>query len=61
MDSSRARARLDWRPTWNLEDALQRTVAWYEAFAGGADVPATTLEQVKEFEAAHADTPSAIH
>lgn len=61
VDSSRARARLDWRPTWNLEDALQRTVAWYEAFAGGADVPATTLEQVKEFEAAHADTPSAIH
>jgi len=31
LDPSRARAYLGWRPTVNLEEGLERTVAWYEA------------------------------
>jgi CDP-glucose 4,6-dehydratase len=29
LDSSKARARLDWRPRWNAGDALRRTIEWY--------------------------------
>ena len=54
LDSSRARARLGWLPTWNLQEALERIVAWYQAFAGGADVRTATLEQIKDFTAAQA-------
>ena len=31
IDSSRARARLGWRPGWNLDEALDRLVDWYAA------------------------------
>jgi nucleoside-diphosphate-sugar epimerase len=28
---------LGWRPIWNIEEALQETIAWYrELFASGA-------------------------
>jgi len=49
VDSSRARLRLGWRPTWGLDEALDRTVEWYEAFADGADMRAATLRQVEAF------------
>jgi CDP-glucose 4,6-dehydratase len=49
VDSSRARARLGWAPRWDLERALAAIVAWYTAFAEGADMRAATLAQVREF------------
>ncbi len=51
LDSSLARAQLDWAPRWGLEDGLLRTVAWHRAHRDGADVRATTLGQVREFAA----------
>lgn len=29
LDAGKARARLGWRPRWNIADGLQETVAWY--------------------------------
>lgn len=52
LDISKARQRLGWRPTWDIERALERTVAWYRACARGADPRAVTLEQISEFETA---------
>ena len=54
VDSSRARAQLGWRPTWDLDEALDRIVAWYQAFAAGADMRTATHEQVEAFDAAQA-------
>jgi CDP-glucose 4,6-dehydratase len=51
LDSSLARARLEWAPRWGLEDGLLRTVAWHRAHRDGADVRATTLGQLREFAA----------
>jgi CDP-glucose 4,6-dehydratase len=51
IDSSRARARLGWRPAWDLERALGSIVDWYAALQGGADMRAVTLEQIGAFEA----------
>jgi CDP-glucose 4,6-dehydratase len=52
LDSSKARAYLDWRPRWDLEDALARIVEWYSALRDGADVRAVTLAQIEAFQAA---------
>jgi CDP-glucose 4,6-dehydratase len=49
LDSSKARARLGWRPRWKLEDALVKTVQWYRAFYDGQDVRSLTLDQIQAF------------
>ena len=52
LDSTKARERLGWRPTWNLDDALAGIVAWYGALRDGEDMQAVTLEQIAAFDAA---------
>ena len=51
LDSSLARARLGWAPTWGLVDGLERTVAWHRAQRDGADAREVTLTQLREFAA----------
>ena len=52
LDSSRARARLGWRPTWALDETLDAIVDWHVALRDGADVRETTLAQIRAFAAA---------
>lgn len=52
LDSSLARRHLGWRPRWDLERALKRTVEWYAAQEAGANMTAFTLAQIAEYEAA---------
>lgn len=49
LDSSKARARLDWRPRWRLSTALDKTLAWHAAWRGGKDMRAVTLAQITEY------------
>jgi CDP-glucose 4,6-dehydratase len=51
LDSSRARARLGWRPAWNLDAALDAIVGWYGAYADSRDLREVTLAQIAEFSA----------
>jgi CDP-glucose 4,6-dehydratase len=55
LDSSKARRRLGWRPRWNLEEAVERTVAWHLAWRRGADMAEVSQAQIAAHEAA-ADT-----
>ncbi|MBD0370379.1 MAG: CDP-glucose 4,6-dehydratase [Pyrinomonadaceae bacterium] len=50
LDCSKARARLLWRPRWNLEKTLKETVNWYRAYAGGEDMRRVSLEQIRAFQ-----------
>jgi CDP-glucose 4,6-dehydratase len=50
LDSSKARARLGWRPTWGLERGLEAIMEWHRAYRAGADLRATTLRQIAAFE-----------
>lgn len=52
LDISKARERLGWRPTWDIERALERTVAWYRAQAKGGDARELALAQIEDFEMA---------
>ena len=49
LDSSKARARLDWRPRLKLPLALEWTVDWYRRQAQGADARQLTLGQIERY------------
>jgi len=54
LDSSRARARLGWRPPVGLDAALQSIVDWYRALAQGADMRVVTAAQIEAFQSEYA-------
>lgn len=51
LDSSKARQRLDWQPRWSLNEALERTVSWHQAYRVGEDCRETGLKQIREYAA----------
>ena len=55
LDCAKARDGLGWTPTWGLETALARTVAWRRAFQDGADMAAVSLRQIRERQSVPAD------
>ena len=50
LDSSRARARLGWRPLLGLDAALGSIVEWYAALSEGADMRAVTTRQIQAIQ-----------
>ena len=49
LDSSRATARLGWRPRWDLARALRAIVDWHKAHISGADMRSVVLGQIDEY------------
>ncbi len=49
LDSSKARARLEWQPRWRLATALAKTLEWHNAWRGGKDMRAITLAQIGDY------------
>jgi CDP-glucose 4,6-dehydratase len=49
LDSSKARARLGWRPRWRLATALDKTWEWHTAWRKGQDMQAVSLAQLGEY------------
>jgi CDP-glucose 4,6-dehydratase len=49
LDSNKARARLNWRPRWDLSTALEKTLEWHSAWRNGNDMRAVTLAQITEY------------
>lgn len=52
LDSSKAHNRLNWKPRWPLQTALQKTLDWHEAWRKAADMRAFTLMQINDYEVA---------
>lgn len=52
LDSSKAKARLNWKARWDLYAALQQTLAWHEAWRDSADMRTVTLAQIGQYQAA---------
>jgi len=50
VDSTKARARLGWRPRLGLDRALDWTVDWYRRAQGGEDAWALMEEQIRRYE-----------
>ncbi|HZL48556.1 MAG TPA: CDP-glucose 4,6-dehydratase [Solirubrobacteraceae bacterium] len=54
LDSSKARARLGWRPGFDLGETLESIVDWYRELRAGGDMRAVTLGQIEAFQYAAA-------
>jgi CDP-glucose 4,6-dehydratase len=52
VDSGKAREQLGWAPAWHLDDALEATVDWFRAVAGGADGRSVCKAQIADYAAA---------
>ncbi|GAA0542116.1 CDP-glucose 4,6-dehydratase [Rhizomicrobium palustre] len=53
LDSTKAKVHLHWRPRWDFEACIARTVEWYRAFKDGADMREVTLQQIAAYERGH--------
>lgn len=51
LDSSRTRRQLGWRPRWNLDEALEKTLGWHNAWRQGLDMTDFTLGQIQNHSA----------
>ena len=51
LDSSKARARLGWAPTWGLDDALASIASWGRTHRAGGDLRRHSLDQIAAFQA----------
>jgi CDP-glucose 4,6-dehydratase len=48
LDCSKAVEQLGWVPLWNVDESIERTVAWYRAERDGADMAELTARQIRE-------------
>lgn len=49
LDCSKLKAVFGWKPRWNLDTAIEKTVEWAKAWQKGEDVNAVMERQIKEF------------
>ena len=54
LDSSKAKARLGWRPRWTLQTAFGHTLDWHQAWRRGSGMAKVSLQQIHSYEAAAA-------
>lgn len=50
LDCTKAKTGLQWSPQWQLEQALQESVAWYKAWHQGMDMNQFTLKQMTDYQ-----------
>ena len=49
LDIAKVESRLGWRPRWNLELGLRKTVEWYQAYQNGSDMRAVSQAQIGDY------------
>ncbi|GEO83499.1 MULTISPECIES: CDP-glucose 4,6-dehydratase [Alphaproteobacteria] len=53
LDSSHAQQSLGYRPAWDLDETVTRTMAWYHALAAGASAMDLCIGDIRAFEETH--------
>lgn len=49
LDCSKLKAAFGWKPKWNLETAIEKTVEWSKCYIAGEDIRACMDKQISEF------------
>ena len=49
LDISKARERLNWKPVWELDIALERIIYWHKAWKNKEDMQLICLKEIKEY------------
>ena len=50
LDCSKARARLNWRPKWNLQTAIKAVIDWHKAEISGENLKLLCLTQIADYQ-----------
>jgi len=50
LDISKAKAKLNWEPRWNLNTTLDSIIRWHESWLDGSDMRSVTLGQITDYE-----------
>ena len=50
LDCSKARMRIGWQPSWNLEKALHGIIEWTNVYRSAGDLRRCCLEQIESYE-----------
>lgn len=54
LDCTKLKCTLDWKPIWNVEQAIQKTAEWYADYLNGHNMREVTSRQIREFLEAYA-------
>lgn len=49
LDSRKSEEFLSWRPKWNIDSCITKTIDWYRDVSLGADPYAKTISQIEEY------------
>ena len=49
LDISKAESRLGWKPVWELNQTLEKIIAWHRAWIDKKDMQAVCLSEIKEY------------
>lgn len=49
LDCSKLKSVFGWRPRWNFDTAIEKSVEWAKVYAAGGDVAACLDKEIKEF------------
>ena len=49
LDCSKLKATFEWKPRWNLENAIEKTVEWSKCWISGGDIRECMDKQIGEF------------
>ncbi len=49
LDCSRVKSVMGWKPVWNIDDAIARSVEWYKTWLDKGDTEACMKKQIREY------------
>jgi CDP-glucose 4,6-dehydratase len=49
LDISKAKSRLNWQPTWNLDETLGRIIKWHQNWLEKENIQSVCLEEINEY------------
>jgi CDP-glucose 4,6-dehydratase len=49
LNCSKAKANLDWKPRWNVEEAVKKILEWQRAYRSMQDMKAFSLSQIQSY------------
>jgi CDP-glucose 4,6-dehydratase len=49
LDISKAKSKLDWRPTWGLNYTLEKIIDWHRSWLDGENMQAICLAEIEEY------------
>ena len=49
LDSSKVREKLNWKPRWSVDEALDKIIEWTDVYLSGGDVLSAASKQIDDF------------